>query len=112
MPRRKRNIGRMRHLVTIKNVVRTEDDGGGFARADTDGDSVWADIQPLSASEVFRYKSLDQEITHVLVTRAHSGIKQGVTITYGSRSFYVLTVVDEDELGEFYRVMAREGGNL
>lgn len=112
MPRRKRFIGRMRHLVQIKNVVRTEDEGGGFARADTNGDQVWVDIQPITASEVYRYQRLHQETTHALIARKHSGFETGVTVTYGARSFYVLTVVDEDQRGEFVVVLVREGGPL
>lgn len=112
MPRRKRFIGRMRHLVTIKTVVRVEDEGGGFARADTDGDQVWVDIQPITASEVYRYQRLHQETTHVLIARRHSGLIQGVTVEYGTRNFYILTVIDEDQRDEFVVVLVREGGPL
>lgn len=115
-------IGKLRHRLLIKTIVRTPDGGGGYARADTDGETVWARVSTAGAYEANTYAQLQQRVTHKAIIRYRSDIAQGQTVVWqrpaahgGDLSLYVESVVDADldhRPGEFLKIMLREGGNL
>lgn len=118
---RDRALGKMRHRLQIKTIARTRDAGGGYARADTDGDLVWGRVATLSAREMAVYDQLQKRITHKAIVRRNSGLVQGVTVVWqrpdahgGDMSLYIESAVDADpdKPGEFMQLLMREGGQL
>lgn len=118
----RRNLGKMRHRFLIKTVTRVQDEGGGYARADTNGAEVWGRIRTVGALEANTYAQLQERVTHKAVIRWRSDLNQGSTIVWkrpasqgGNLSLYVITAHDDDpdhHPGEFLALMLREGGNL
>ncbi len=117
---RSRNLGKMRHRLAIKEIVRTEDEGGGFARADSDGDVIWARISIVGKLEANTYSQLQERVTHKAFIRWRDDIRQGQTVIWKRTGrddlpLYVVTSVDADpdrRPGEFMELILREGGNL
>lgn len=127
----RRNLGRMRHRLTIMTVVRVQDDGGGYARADAVSATIWGRITTVGALEANTYSQLQERVSHKALIRARSDVRQGSTLYWlaagadelevGSTdipegiALYVVTAVDADpdgRPGEFVELMLREGGNL
>jgi len=116
-----RNLGRMRHRLEIQIITRVADGGGGNARADVPGKTVWARVEVVKAHEASVYAQLQQRVTHKAIIR-RTDLKQGQTVIWkrptshgGDLSLYVESVVDADpdgRPGEFLKAMLREGGNL
>lgn len=116
----RRNLGRMRHRLALKVITRVPDGGGGFARADTPGDVVWARIETVGALEANTYAQLQQRATHKALIRWRADVAQGQTVIWmrptlsgGNLPLYVLAVRDADpdgRPGEFLLLILREGG--
>jgi head-tail adaptor len=115
---RPRNLGAMRHRITLFGIVRTSDGGGGFARGDGEIGPIMASISTLSTGEQMAYANLQQRATHRLGIRWRDDIAQGQSIRWhhpkGERDLYVLAVADArpEHPGEWLEIIAREGGNL
>ena len=107
-----RNIGGMRHRVTIKSVVREDDEYGGFARVDEPKDPMWASIEPADPNEIHVYGQLQQRVTHKIVMRYRTDVSQGVTLEHDGTNYYVIGVVNPDKRKRFLKAMCREGGLL
>lgn len=115
MARRNRNVGRMRHRLTIMQTVRVEDEGGGSARADVVLATVWARLEIASAREQTAYSSNQERVTHMAMIRYRADVENGQTVVIlppgatepeeGSEgapagtALYVLTATDADPDG-------------
>lgn len=126
-----RNLGRMRHRLAIMNVVRVQDAGGGYARADAVQSVVWGRVMTIGAIEANTYSQLQERVTHKAMIRTNTVVNQGSTVYWlnpnaaepavgstakpNGRALYVVTAVDADpdgRPGEFIELIMREGGNL
>jgi len=117
-----RNLGKMRHKLLIKQIGRTLDDGGGFARSDTNSEEIWARVRTIGALEANTYAQLQERVSHKAMIRWRSDLRQGQTVVWqrpasqgGDLSLYVVTSIDADpdkRPGEFMELALREGGNL
>ena len=108
----RRNIGAMRDRLELFVPVRVSDGALGSQRADTSLGQLWGRIEPISGRELFRYQHLEQELSHVIIIRFKTTVKQGMYLKKGTRQFYVEAVMDPDERGEFQKLVCREGGQL
>lgn len=127
----RRNLGRMRHRLTIMGVVRVSDDGGGYERADAVLANVWGRITTVGALEANTYSQLQERVTHKALLRFRADLDQGSTVYWlnagatepevastaapDGLALYVVTAVDADpdgRPGEFMELTLREGGNL
>lgn len=128
----RRNLGRMRHRLTIMAIERTTDAGGGAARSDAVVATVAARIKTIGALEANTYSQLQERVTHKAMIRARTDLKQGQTVYWlnagatelaqgvddtipDGAALYVVTTMDADpdgRPGEFMDVILREGGNL
>lgn len=118
----RRNLGKMRHKLLIKVIGRVQDEGGGYARADTNGPTVWARVSTIGALEANTYAQLQERVSHKALIRWRNDVRQGQTVVWrrpasqgGDLSLYVVTTADADpdkRPGEFMELTLRQGGNL
>lgn len=127
----RRNLGRMRHRLTIMGVVRVPDEGGGYDRRDAVIGTVWGRIDTVGAMEANTYSQLQERVTHKALIRFRTDLGQGSTIYWlnagatepdvastaapDGLALYVVTAVDADpdgRPGEFLELTLRQGGNL
>jgi len=87
----------LRHRVTVKTCGRTADGEGGFTRAYSTAGTYWASISPIRATQVWEYRSINVEATHLVSLRGAATIGETDQIVYGTRVFEVLTVENIQE---------------
>lgn len=128
---RRRNLGRMRHRLTIMATVRVPDEGGGSSRADTVAGTVWARVQTASSAEKSAYGQLQERVSHIITIRHTADVDQGQTVVWlpagaadpaeGSTdlpdgtALYVLSAVDADpdgRPGEFMRLACEQRSTI
>ena len=105
------SIGALRHRVTLKgppSVVQ----GPGGTLVDTEAvlGTVSAQVEPLSARQMFEAQKLDYPVTHRIRTRYRAAWKDARFIAFGARQFKVQSVRDLEERGRWLEFEAQEGG--
>jgi SPP1 family predicted phage head-tail adaptor len=89
----------MRHRVTIQACTRTADGEGGFSQSWVDSSTVWAAIYPMREAQVFEYRSVGVDASHIVKVRGDVPVAEKDRVVFGSRVFEVLTVADVQERG-------------
>lgn len=99
----------MQHYLTLQqygtaaqNVYGEETQGWG------DRTSHWAQITPLSGNELVMARQLNPEMTHRIDMWYTSVISAQQRLKYGTRYFYILSVINVDEEGQFTQLMCVE----
>lgn len=64
----------------------------------TDGDTVWAAVQPLSGKELEHAQAIKAQINTKIVIRYHAGVTPASRIKFNGRLFHVVSVINTDEL--------------
>jgi SPP1 family predicted phage head-tail adaptor len=96
---KKTNASEFRHYITIQQVGNTTDGDGGFTDNWSDLSSVWAAIYPIRAQQLFQYKSINVDATHIIKVRGETTILEENRIMWGSRIFEILTIENIQERG-------------
>jgi SPP1 family predicted phage head-tail adaptor len=89
----------LRHYVTILTETSTADGEGGFTVAWAESDPVAAQVSPIQARQVFQYRSINVEATHLIKVRGETVVGETNKIKFGAREFEVLTCEDIQERG-------------
>jgi head-tail adaptor len=90
----------MQHYVYIQTRTRTSDGEGGYTDTwTTTSSAIPAAISPIQARQLYQFRSIDVDATHLIRMRGRttiddSGIYQ---ILFGERVFEVLTVENIQE---------------
>ena len=96
---KKTNATEFRHYITIQSQGLTTEEEGGFTENWSTTSSVWAAVYPVKAQQLFEYKSINVDATHIIKVRGDCTINEGDRILFDSRYFEVLTVENIQELG-------------
>lgn len=64
----------------------------------TDGDTVWAAVQPLSGKELEHAQAIKAQINTKFVIRFHSGVTPATRFKFNGRLFHVVSAINTDEL--------------
>lgn len=102
------NAGQLRHRVTIQQLTRVEDEGGGHEENWADVATVWAAIKPMRGSERYEAQQVQSTLTHKVTIRYRAGIKPQMRILYGNRIFEVEAVIDVDERHKWLELLCSE----
>jgi SPP1 family predicted phage head-tail adaptor len=95
-------VGALRHSIVLENPAAAVADGdGGYTQAFTDltPSPVQASIVPASARDLERVAAgtVLSTATHVVTMRYHSGVTTKTRITFGTRTFNVVGVMNPEE---------------
>lgn len=101
-------IGQMRHRVTIQQTSSGVDGMGGETERWVDGATVWAKVQPLSGSELFRAQQIESTVSHKITIRYGAVIDPTKRIRHGSKLFEIHTVIDVDETHKYIELLCSE----
>lgn len=102
------DAGVLNKRITLQEHTETPDGEGGFTESWSDVGTYWANVKPLSARQVFQYRSSNVIATHVIKVRAQVPVEEDNRILYGSRVFEVLTSENEDEANVLKWVTCKE----
>ena len=85
------------HRVTLERIPNQDDLAGATGQGESYIAQFWAEIIPISSKERF-YMGQDQvTATHKIRILYTSLVKPRMKITYDSRSFKVIGILDTDE---------------
>lgn len=101
------DAGKMSKRITIKQLTTGQNEYGEPSTTWNTVKTVWASIEPLSGKAFWEAEAVQSEITHKIITRA-SGITPDMKIYYGARIFDIDSVINENEQGAKYIIMAKE----
>lgn len=96
--------GRLRNRIRIKNPSST-DGGSGIhpvtwpTDAQDDGE-VWACVEPLSQRELFWASQQGSIATHKITCRYTDAITPKTRLTFGSRTFHVVSAIADRKMRE------------
>jgi len=107
-------IGRLRHRVAIQANTPTENAYGERQDSWAELETVYADVVPMTASEVFRLGIPRGSVTHRMRMRYRSDLGSGdveiaqkYRAVYASRTFEIVAL-REEEPRKYLEVMVRE----
>ena len=72
--------------------------------------TVQASIEPISGREYFAAQSTQADVTHRIRIRYLSGIVPKMRVSYNSRIFDILSVINVGERNRELQLMCRESG--
>jgi SPP1 family predicted phage head-tail adaptor len=106
---RKTDASEMRHYVVIQDFGSTTDGEGSFDKSWVDGTTVAAAIFPIRAAQVFQYKSVNVDATHIIKIRGEISVYEKLNrIKFGTRTFEILTIEDIQERGVVKIITCKE----
>lgn len=100
--------GRLRHRVTIQEETDTEDEQGGYTSAWSTLCKLWAQIEPLTASEQFYRGGLQAGVTHRVTLRYRDDIGPTNRVVFNSRTFNIRGVRNIDERNTDLELLCEE----
>jgi len=100
--------GRLRHRITIQQPTTSTNAQGGKIKTWVDVATVWAGIEPISASESDQNHQLEPEVSVRIVMRYRSGITSDMRIKFGSRYYKIIGIINPDERNKELQITAIE----
>lgn len=102
--------GQLRTPLLLEQPVLSPDGNGGHAESWSAVATVFARIEPLSATSVFGADQTLETVTHRISLRARAGLASGMRFRKGTRIFEIVTVHDPDESARYHVCWVREKG--
>ena len=102
--------GSLRSELTLEACTTVADGLGGHTESWAEVATVFARIEPVSASSVFGADQTLETVTHRLTMRWRSGVASGMRFAKAGRIFDIVTVHDPDDSGRYLVCRAREVG--
>jgi SPP1 family predicted phage head-tail adaptor len=107
------NAGKYRHVITIQQLLTTENTYGETIRND---DTNWEDVLttragifPISGKDYFNEDVINAEITHKIQMRYQTGIDSSMRIKFGNRIFDIISPpIDFQERHREIQLMCKE----
>lgn len=101
-------IGKLRHRVTLQELVKTDDGYGGIVETWQDVATVWAAIKPLRGNERYTAQQVQSELSHKITIRYQAGIKPQMKLLYKGRTFEIESVIDIEERHQWLELLCSE----
>jgi len=98
----------LRHRLTLEELSRVADDGGGFTESWVTVATLSADLQPISGGEMVEADRLAGTITHEIVLRYRAGVMPAMRFRQGTRIFRILAVIDVEERRRWLKCWCEE----
>jgi SPP1 family predicted phage head-tail adaptor len=101
-------VGAFRERVTLYSQSQTVDAAGSMTTAWTQGESIWAQITPLSANQIVLAGRDDAIRNYVMMIRYRTDINTNSRVIWRGRKFDVQGVTDQTEQRVFLTVYLKE----
>ena len=104
-------VGSLRNKITIQNTDRTTDNHGGFTTARSTYLTAFAKITPKAGRQIFNESTgerVQNPHTFEFLIRYRSGITTTMRILFGSRTFDIVKINDENDYNNFITITAIE----
>ena len=101
-------IGDLRHRVTVQQVARVGDGGGGASESWNAVATVWAAVLPLGGREELDGDVLSGALSHEIWMRHRDDVAADMRIVMASRIFEIRSVINVEERGRWLRLVCDE----
>ena len=104
-------VGKLRNKITIQNNVLSSDTFGGYSTANTSFLTAFAQIKPKSAKQIFNEQTGEQIANpqdFEFIIRHRDNINVNMRILFGTRTFDIISVEDDNEYHRYIKIIARE----
>jgi len=102
--------GALRIEMTLESCATVQDVTGGLVEAWSETATVFARIEPVTATSVFGADQTLESVTHRVTMRWRNGVASGMRLRRGPRRFDIVTVHDPDETGRYLICRVKETG--
>jgi SPP1 family predicted phage head-tail adaptor len=98
----------LRHRLTLEELQRVEDEGGGFSESWVAVAELSAAMRPLSGTETVEADRLAGRITHEIAVRYRLGVQPAMRFRKSARLFHIVTVIDVEERHAWLKCLCEE----
>lgn len=102
--------GALRHELALEAASLAPDGAGGHTESWSEVATLFARVEPVSATSRFGADQTLESVTHRVTVRYRADLKSGMRFRRLSRIFEIMTVHDPDETGRYLVCRTREQG--
>jgi len=105
-----RQSQRLKHAIEVQKPTEANDGGGQYVQTWSKVCDAFADIMDPKPYETISAEQAGQRITHTIKMRYMAGtaVTSAMRIKYGSRYFYIKTVINNNEENRWLTITAEE----
>ena len=104
-------IGKLKNQITIQNTDLTTDTYGGYTKANTTFVTACASIRPKTGKEIWSDKTgqqIENPHTYQFKIRYRANITTSMRILWGTRTFKIITIDNENDYNNYITIIAVE----
>jgi SPP1 family predicted phage head-tail adaptor len=98
----------LRHRLTLEELARVADEGGGFAETWVTVATLSANLRPFAGDERYEADRLAGRVTHEVVLRYRAGVVPAMRFRKGTRIFHIVSVIDVEERKRWLTCLCEE----
>ncbi len=98
----------LRHRLTLEQLERMSDEGGGFSESWAAVATLWCDVRPLAGSETVESDRLAGRVSHEIALRYRPEVVPAMRFRDGARVFHIVSVIDVDERRRWLKCLCEE----
>lgn len=100
--------GKLRNRITFQRNTPTANSIGEYVDTYSDYVTVWGEIQPNNGQRFFQSLQANSKVKGVIRIRYRSDILSDMRIKFGSRYFYIDSIVNRNEANEELNIYYKE----
>lgn len=101
-------FGKLRHRVIIQNVSEGVDAYGSPTETFSDLVTLQCSIEHITGREYFAGDHVNSDAEYKITTHWYAGVKQGMKLKFGTRTFDILNVYNVSELNREMIITCKE----
>jgi SPP1 family predicted phage head-tail adaptor len=98
----------LRHRLSLEELQREEDEGGGFTESWVEVSELSADLRPIGGSEGVEADRLAGRVTHEIVLRYRPGVQPAMRFRKEARLFHIVAVINVEERNAWLKCLCEE----
>lgn len=101
-------IGDLRHRLAIRSGTPSQGNTGEVTYSWSTDSTVWGSLTPLSGKELESARQIFEEVTYKAIIRYNSSITTENRILFDSRTFEIITIMNQEEKNIYQVLMLKE----
>lgn len=98
----------LRRRLTLEEMQRVSDDGGGFVESWAAVATIFANVRPVGGRESVEHDRLAGRITHEVVLRYRAGVVPAMRFRSEARIYEILAATDVEERRRWLKCLCEE----
>lgn len=104
--------GKLRHRITIQEIVIDRDSNGGVITSWVDWGKAWASIEPLSVRDFIAANAEQSEVTARITMRYREGMQPTMRIIHNGKIYHMAGILPDPKSGiEYFTIPVKQGAN-